>query len=495
MKCYVNPHRIYGTVNPMVYGHFIEHFHRQIYGGVYDPASPFADEDGLRTDVLDAMRNMKVPVLRWPGGCFVSSYHWKKAVGKNRMPFYDKAWRMEDPNTFGTDEYIKFCRKIDCAPYICTNAGTGTAEEMSDWVEYCNLKEQGEYAKQRIENGFPEPHAVKYWSIGNENYGAWELGAKDAEEWSRLVLESAKMMKHVDPTIELSAAALTDPNWNLKLLQKAGNFLDWISIHVYYDALQNSWEYAPSDYETMMGRTGKVRNSIVKVRGTLMMLGLEKRIKIAYDEWNPRGWHHPGIHQNLGAGLENDEFLKARDKNDINSTYTMADAVFTACFLNECIRNCDMVKMANFAPLLNTCGPIFTYDGGIVKRSTYYVFELMTHHMGDISVDFWTDECPEETMGGQQVKMVDLAAAVRSCDGALTLSAVNKSDAVTQEIEIPLPEGYSSSTVYTVNGPSKDSYNDIGREEVVISQSDVSFKEDFARVKLAPHSVNMIVIQ
>ena len=139
--------RIIGKRDFMIFGHFIEHFHRQIYGGVYDPESPFADEDGFRTDVLEAMRRIRVPILRWPGGCFVSSYHWRDGVGEERTPSFDKAWRVEDPNTFGTDEYIKLCRKIGCEPYICTNAGTGTAEEMSDWVEYCNLESEGKNAR------------------------------------------------------------------------------------------------------------------------------------------------------------------------------------------------------------------------------------------------------------------------------------------------------------------------------------------------------------
>ncbi|MBQ6564086.1 MAG: alpha-N-arabinofuranosidase, partial [Clostridia bacterium] len=150
-----------GLRSEMLYGHFIEHFHRQIYGGVYDPGSPFSDEDGFRTDVLEAMRQIHVPILRWPGGCFVSSYHWKKAVGPERTPFFDKAWRVEDSNSFGTNEYVRLCRKVGCEPYICTNAGTGTAEEMSDWLEYCNLPSEGEYARLRIAHGFPEPHHVR----------------------------------------------------------------------------------------------------------------------------------------------------------------------------------------------------------------------------------------------------------------------------------------------------------------------------------------------
>jgi alpha-N-arabinofuranosidase len=210
MKFTIQPARALFVRNPMLYGHFLEHFHRQIYGGVYDPGSPLSDEDGFRTDVLEALRRIKTPVIRWPGGCFVSSYHWEKGVGPVRVPSFDKAWRVEDDNRFGTDEYIKFCRKIGCEPYICTNAGTGTEEEMSSWMEYCNLESEGEYARKRIANGHPEPYRVKYWSIGNENYGGWEIGAKSSAEWSRFVLEAAKMMKHVDPTCSLSAAALDD---------------------------------------------------------------------------------------------------------------------------------------------------------------------------------------------------------------------------------------------------------------------------------------------
>ncbi len=156
--------------NNMIFGQFIEHFHTQIYGGIYDPSSRFADEDGFRTDVIDALKEIKCPIVRWPGGCFVSTYHWLDGVGAERTPVYDKSWQVEDPNTFGTDEYIKWCRKVGTEPYICTNAGTGTPEEMSDWVEYCNLS-IGKYGRMRMANGHKEPYGVKYWSVGNENYG------------------------------------------------------------------------------------------------------------------------------------------------------------------------------------------------------------------------------------------------------------------------------------------------------------------------------------
>ena len=496
MKAYINKKKKIGNIDPMIYGHFIEHFHRQIYGGIYDPSSRFADEDGFRTDVLDAMRNIKVPILRWPGGCFVSSYNWKKAVGDKRTPFFDKSWRVEDPNSFGTDEYIKLCRKIGCEPYICTNAGTGTAEEMSDWVEYCNLKNEGEYAKWRIANGHTEPHGVKFWSVGNENWGRHEIGAKDANEWGRLVEESAKMMLHVDPRIQLSAAALTNPDWNFNLLKTAGKRLKWISINNYYDPLWDN--YAPSDYATSIVQTNKLGQSISKVRGALMMLGLDKQIKIAYDEWNLRGWHHPYSHRNLEQGADIDKLLGARDKNDTNATYTTADSVFAACFLNECIRNCDIVGMANFAPAVNTTGAIFTHNNGIVKRSTYYVFEVMTKYMGDLALDMCVENIPVEVVSSEEVKMIDIAAAKRSNDDAITVSAVNKHDSEEIKLELEIDHDSverKSVTVYTVNGDSKDSYNDIDDEQVCISSFEYKINERNISISLAPHSVNIIVIK
>lgn len=222
--------------NPMIFGQFIEHFDNQIYGGIYDPESKLSDEDGFRTDVLEALKEIKVPIVRWPGGCFVSTYHWLDGVGPNRTPVYDKTWQVEDPNTFGTDEYIKWCRKLGCEPYICTNAGTGTPEEMSDWVEYCNLN-VGKYGRMRIKNGYTEPYGVKYWSVGNENWGAHELGARTVNEWGPLVRESAKLMLSVTKDAKLFAAATSDKNWTMPLLREAGKYINYIAIHGYWDPL------------------------------------------------------------------------------------------------------------------------------------------------------------------------------------------------------------------------------------------------------------------
>lgn len=489
--------RSYRQISPLLYGHFIEHFHRQVYGGIFDPENPLSDRDGFRADIIGAMRQIRVPVLRWPGGCFVSSYHWKDAVGPARKPAFDKAWRVEDPNTFGTDEYIKLCRKIGCEPYICTNAGTGTSEEMSDWVEYCNLADEGQYAKMRIANGFAEPHKVKYWSIGNENYGHWEIGAKVSGEWGRLVRESAKMIKRVDPTAELSAAALSDVNWTLELLQSCGPYLDWISIHQYWDMMPEV--HAPANYEQCMAYTAGLSRAVDDVRGILTALHLEDRIKIAFDEWNLRSWHHPNVHT-VRQGVGKETYVTPRDKNDDNSTYTMADTVFTACFLSAMIRNCDIVGMANFAPILNTRGCIYSYDGGLVLRSTYHVFDLYVNHMGDTAVDLWCEEpLPEMTVRDKAgrtvtVPVLDLVAT-RSSDGKRTaIAAVNKHISDTRTICFD-PGMTGDGTVYTVNGPGPNAYNDVGRDEVNVTKKRLGPVGQGFRIDLAPHSVNVIEIE
>lgn len=494
MKLKINSERILSEINPMIYGQFIEHFHRQIYGGVYDPEHKCADEDGFRTDVLEAMKQIKVPILRWPGGCFVSSYHWKDAVGEEREPFFDKAWRVEDPNTFGTDEYVKMCRKIGCEPYICTNAGTGTAEEMSDWVEYCNLEYEGKYAKWRIKNGYKEPHKVKYWSIGNENYGHWEIGAKSAEEWGRLVLESCKMIKHTDPETELTAAALTDLNWNINLLQSAGQFLDWISIHEYWDGIHQTNDYA--DYEQTMAYTYHIDHSIDEIRGLLVAMKLDKKIKIAFDEWNLRGWFHPNAHT-IQQGRTKEDYLYPRDKNDDNTKYTMADAVFTGCFLSALNRNCDIVGMANFAPVVNTRGCIFTHKDGIVLRSTYHVFDLYVNYMGDIVLDSWDEEMPKMDVTHKngtplQVDAVDVVVTRWSDKPGMAIAAINKEPEAEHTISLDLDYEGKTVKMYTVSGNTTESYNDVDHEEVVIEEVDLGAYEKGMEITLKAHSVNVI---
>lgn len=445
----------------MIFGYFIEHFHRQIYGGIYEPGSKLSDEQGFRKDVVDALRELKVPVVRYPGGCFVSTYHWKKGVGENRIPVYDKSWHVEDPNTFGTDEYIAWCKKIGAEPYICTNAGTGTPEEMSDWLEYCNLN-VGEYGRMRIANGYPEPHKVKYWSIGNENYGSWELGAKTVDEWSYLVRESAKLMLSVDQDIKLFAAALADDNWTIPLLERAGQYLSYVSIHGYWDFMVE--DNTPSDYVTCMLKTTMPEKQILRTIDILKKTGFDKQIKIAFDEWNLKNWHHPGHGQHRKG-----QDIEARDGNDDNSLYTMADALFSACFLNACLRHSNYVEMANMSPVVNTRGPLFVHPEGIVKRTTYHVMQMYATKLQPniLPVTIQSDELSKD---GQSVPIVDAIVTCSDDKKQLVIALVNKDPKAEVICDLGINGIDGNITATMLSGDSTEAFNDIDNPNRVVPQ-------------------------
>lgn len=475
--------------NHMIFGHFIEHFHTQIYGGIYDPGSKFSDENGFRTDVIEALKEIKTPIVRWPGGCFVSTYHWLDGVGPERTPVYDKSWQVEDPNTFGTDEYIKWCRAIGAEPYICTNAGTGTPEEMSDWVEYCNLN-IGKYGRRRIANGYAEPYNVKYWSVGNENYGEWELGARTVEEWGPMVRESAKLIRSVTKDAKLFAAGRADRAWTLPLLRNAGRHLDYISLHGYYDPRPLFHYDTPSPYIDCMMQTERPEKEIAETISILEETGFRGKIKIAFDEWNLRYWHHPW-HGDLRKGFE----IEARDKNDRNATYTMADAVFSACFLNSCLRNAADVEIACFSPIVNTRGGIYVHPDGIVKRTTFHTFKMYANLLEDYVVPVSVNS-DRLYSGDNSVSVIDCILTSNADNSRYVLAVVNKDPSKEQSVRLDIPEIKTSKRLknYVLSGNSVDDYNDIGAENRVVPQ-ETSLWVNKGNIVVPPHSINLIVIE
>ncbi len=463
-----------------LFGHFIEHFHRQVYGGLFCPGSPLSDDRGFRVDVIEAMRELRPSIVRWPGGCFVSSYHWLDGVGPSRQPHYDMAWRVTDPNTFGTREFVQWCEAIGAEPFICTNAGTGSAEEMAAWVEYCNLPAgSGRWANLRLEHGEPEPHGVRYWSIGNENYGSWEIGAKEADEWSRLVTESAKMMRHVDEDLVLLTAARADLDWMLPLLRRAGERLDMLSIHGYWDVLNEV--HSPVDYLTAMSRSLSPQDDIQRTRDIIGAAGLSGTIEIAFDEWNLRGWHHP-------SGNSPDA-IAARDKNDDNSCYTMADALFTASFLNTCLRNADVVSMANISPSINARGPLHVHDGGVVRRTTFHAMAMYATLLG---THVLRTEAHSPGLAGADVPVVDHIATWDEDADEIVLALVNRDPAHPQPCLVTIaghrPTVEVDATV--LSGPSEDAYNDVDSPDAVRPETRRMHVEA-GRLLLPPHSLTV----
>ena len=469
----------------MLFGQFLEHFHRQVYGGIFEPGSHLSDEYGMRADVIEALRELKIPIVRWPGGCFVSSYHWLHGTGRNRQPVFDKAWGVEDPNTFGTDEFVTWCRKIGAEPYICTNAGNGTPEEMSDWVEYCNLRKQGRFARMRQYNGFNEPHNVRYWSIGNENYGTWEIGAKTIAEWGPLVRESAKMMRAVDPGIKLFAAAKPRPEWTLPLLREAGEWLDFISNHGYWDPLHG--KNNPAGYLKCMMLSTRPEEVIARTIRMLKDSGFAEKIKIAFDEWNLRGWHHPGF---PGGGTSED-LIRQRDKNDLNETYTMTDALFSACFLNTCLRNAEQVRMACMAPVVNTRGPLYVHPDGIVKRTAFHVLKMYSDLLQPVVLPVKCTSAPLE-YDGEPFPSIDAVVTSSEDRRSLAIILVNRHPDKRADITLTIP-GLSSGTkcrTTILAGDSADAYNDIRNPRRV--EPEVHEQTVNSRIGLPPHSVSII---
>ncbi len=474
--------------NRMLFGQFLEHFQRQVYGGVFDPGSPLADGNGFRLDVIAALRELKVPIVRWPGGCFASAYHWRDGVGKDRQPSLDKAWGVEDPNTFGTDEFVAWCRLLGAEPYICTNAGTGTAEEMADWVEYCNLKDLGRYARMRKANGFPAPFHVRYWSIGNENYLGGEIGAQTVEEWGPLVRESAKMMRAVDSGLKILAAATVTGNWTPPMLKDAGKYLDYISIHGYWDAL---WQRGtkPAGYLQSMAHCEEPEQQILKAIDLLNQTGFGDRVKIAFDEWNLRGWHHPGF---PGGGADRLDEIRERDESDRNETYTMADAVFSASFLNSCLRQAKYVHMACMAPVVNVRGPLFVHPRGVVKRTTFHVLRMYSDLLEANVVE---GRLVSPLLGGDGASVHALDAVATSSDDCkrVAIALVNRHP--DQPARWRLDFGPQARTgkmkLTTLSGDSPDAYNDIARPERVTPQTREIALEN-APLELPPHSVSIL---
>lgn len=448
--------------SPMIFGGFLEHFGRQIYGGVFEPGSPLSNENGFRMDVLDALRELRIPVVRWPGGCYASGYHWEDGVGRPRNPADDMAWGVVEPHTFGTDEFIELSRLVGWEPYICNNAGNGTIDEMKAWVEYCNGT-TGRYARMRAENGYRQPHAVSIWSIGNENWGRHEIGQKPIDSWGPLVRAAAMEMKAADPTIKLTAAALPTREWTIPLLKQAGDYLDYVSIHRYWFSLHQE-NYTPSYLDCMM-KSDDPEMLFAEYCDVLDESGYRGRIQIAFDEWNLRGWHHPGFPRKAVQDYDDPEVLRlvaARDKNLIASQYTMADALFSASVLNACIRHGEDVGMANIAPLVNTRGPLHVFPDGLIKRAHFHTLALYANHLEPRAahMDVHSDRLEHN---GESVSAVDAIATVDETGQRWAISITNRHPREGVECELKfdgLPvTGVVQAEVLTADSP--DAYNDI----------------------------------
>ena len=476
--------------NPMIFGGFLEHFGKQIYGGVYDPSSELSDNEGFRTDVIDALNELKVPIIRWPGGCFVDGYHWMNGVGDNRQPTDDVRWGVIEPNTFGTHEFIELCRRLDAEPYICHN-GLADVQEMTDWVEYSNASE-GKFASMRKENGYPAPLDVKIWSVGNERSG---------RDYIHKVRDAGSAMKEMDSSIMVTCSGIHGgSNIDPYLFEAAGEYLDYISAHQYW--IENWQTHSTPNYLSCMMLSEKPETYIKKVIGqieTAETVGQinKGQIKIAFDEWNLRSWHHPGFQRFEKVDYNDPEIIKlieARDKSLNPSIYTLSDALFSASFLNSCIRNSDYVTMANIAPLVNQTGPLYVHPDGVVRRTHFHTMSMYVNELQEYVSD--TEISGSKlTDGKDSVSVIDAIATVDREGKNWAVSLVNRHPSENIECRVTMGNkilnGTYKATILT--GETTDSYNDIENPNRV-APKEVELKFKNGVVHLPPHSLTIVHI-
>jgi alpha-N-arabinofuranosidase len=456
---------VIARVNPMIFGQFIEHLGRCIYGGIYEEGSALSDERGFRKDVLAAVKRLHPPVLRWPGGNFVSSYHWEDGVGpKDQRPRrFDTAWYAVEPNHFGTNEFMEYCRAIGTEPYICVNLGTGTIEEAANWVEYCNGTEDTHYANLRRKHGHSEPYRVKYWGLGNEIYGQWQAGHKSAEDYAKVALEAAKMMKWIDPSIRLIACGAGDPQWDLTVLESLGPVADYISVH-FYTGSDDYYETLASVKradELLRAADSAIEIAAARARGRQtggVGFPLRKeRVEIAFDEWNI--WYRRRDGRDRAV------------KNKLEEPYNLRDALWTASMLHLFQRWGDKVTMANLAQMVNVIAPIHTTEQGLYLEPTFFPLELYRAHSGDRVVHAFSDGPGYESPATGRTPYLDICPTTGP--GRMSIGVVNRhrDRGLRARFEILGAQPARPGKVFTINGSSPEAVNSFEQPNQVAGAS------------------------
>ena len=500
-----------GAVDPRIFGGFLEHMGRGVYEGVYDPQSPHADEDGSRTDVLGALRRLNMTAMRYPGGNFVSGYHWLDGVGPRdqRPTVRELAWKSLEPNHFGTDEFMKLCHKMTWTPMFAVNLGTGTPEEASNWVEYCNASAGTKYADMRVANGNLEPYAVKMWCLGNEMDGLWQLGHVPAKEYAIRAQQAAKMMRDIDSSIELVACGSctidlpTYMEWDEEVLEYVGDFADYISLHRYvrnpdradrstFERLDRAYGASVSRYLTFdpegatpdyLAITNSIDRQIEEMDAACRFVQAkrrnQKRAYLCFDEWNAVG----------KAQRSSDE--RTFPRHIAETIYNLEDALVVAGFFNSFIRHADVLKIANIAQIVNILPPVLTRGDDMLIQSIFYPFEMFSKRRDGISLRPVVEGPGYVGKMNGEVRTIDTSAILG--DGKLHIFLTNRSldESAVVEIKIADKDIISLESGEILAGPDGKAVNSFEEPDVIKSHtfSDVSIADGQAVLEMPPLSV------
>ena len=415
-----------GTIDKRIYGSFIEHLGRAVYGGIYEPSHPLADEQGFRTDVLNLVRRLNIPIVRYPGGNFVSGFNWEDSIGpKEKRPRrLDLAWFTTETNEVGLHEFTDWARKAGSDVMYAVNLGTRGPDDARNVVEYANHPSGSYWSDLRIQNGAKAPLNIKLWCLGNEMDGPWQMCQKTAYEYGRAARESAKMMKWVDPSIELVACGSsmhdmpTFGTWEYTMLGECYDQVDYVSLHRYYANHTNdtpSFLASSMDLDTFIKTVVSICDAVGGTRHS------SKKLHLSFDEWNI--WYH---------SLAQDEEIKKQHRWEqalplLEDIYNFEDALLAGSMLITFLRNADRVKIACLAQLVNVIAPIMTRSGGGAWAQTIYWPFLHVSSYGRGTALRPVVESPVyDCKSYEKVPCID-ATAVLGDDGSLTIFAVNRS--------------------------------------------------------------------
>ena len=413
--------------SPRLFGSFVEHLGRAVYGGIYEPTHPTATPDGFRQDVISLIKELGVTVVRYPGGNFVSGYRWEDGIGpKDQRPRRrELAWMSTETNQFGTDEFIDFCRQAEVEPMLACNLGTRGAVEAGELFEYCNHPEGTTMADLRRDNGHNLPHEVRLWCLGNEMDGPWQMGQKTAAEYGRVAREAAKLM-HL-PDLNTNRAGGSRPEfvvcgssgrgmssygvWDQEVLDQCFEKVDYLSVHSYANPrnqeLAAFLAFADLNMAPLIREVSAICDAVAARRKS------SKRIHLSYDEWNV--WY----------GIPDKAAPWAIAPSLLEDVYNLADALCVGGMLITLLNNCDRVKIACLAQLVNVIGPIMTRTGGGAWRQTIFHPFAAASQLGRGIVLRQVVDTPTYKVGEQNVPILH-SAVVLNPDGGLTIFAINR---------------------------------------------------------------------
>jgi alpha-N-arabinofuranosidase len=420
-KVFLDTNRTIAPISPLLFGGFAEHMGRCIYEGIYDPDSPLSDEKGFRKDVIEALRDQTYTVIRYPGGNFLSGYNWLDGVGPKaqRPRRRELAWQSTETNQFGTNEFMMFCAAINAVPMLAVNMGTGTIQSASDLVEYCNVPGGTYWSDLRVNHGFRDPHNVRYWCVGNEMDGFWQIGHLGAVEYGKKALEAAKMMKWQDPTIKTVLCGSSNdrmptyPEWDRTALEIAWDAMDYHSMHYY---INNCEQDSPS----YLASAVRLERFVDTLEGTLRYVKAKRRSKhdvyLSWDEWQ--------VWNSLGSPMQGNWTEAPHLAEDI---YNLEDALVVAQWLNVFLRKSHVLKIACVAQIVNVISWLQTRGDKLLKQPSYYVFKLVSNLARGEALDVLVKSPLVETKQYDAVPTLDVSASYNIENQQGTIFLVNRS--------------------------------------------------------------------